>query len=192
MGGPISVTICDIYMIKMEKDVVKPTKPKFYGRFVEDIYVRRKKDQGDQLFYKMNNYCKNIKLKKIATDFQKEVTSVCKEFLKADSLIKLINSVINESCNETESTEDSYIIPPNLFKEEKCIVMIKIPYCEKNEKKSKDFLKKVYSFRGYNFRLLITWKTSKIQTLFDVKEKSFYPSCKIYYDMCDYGENYTN
>ena len=42
LGGPLSVTICDIYMIKMEKDVVKSTKPKFYGRFIEDIYMRRK------------------------------------------------------------------------------------------------------------------------------------------------------
>ena len=34
-------------------------------------------------------------------------------YLKADYPIKFINSVVNEFCNETETTEDSYIIPTN-------------------------------------------------------------------------------
>ena len=109
--------------------------------------------------------------KKIATDFQKEVTSVRKKYLKVDYPIKFINNVINEFCNETESIEDSYIIPSNLFKEEKRVVMVEIPCCEKNEKKSKDFLKKLYNFTGDNFRLVITWKARKRQTLFSVKRK---------------------
>ena len=48
--------------------------------------------------------------KKIAADFQKEVTSVCKNYLKTDCPIKFIKSIINEFSNETESTEDSYIV----------------------------------------------------------------------------------
>ena len=31
MGGPLSVTISDIYMIKMEEDMVKPAKPDSIG-----------------------------------------------------------------------------------------------------------------------------------------------------------------
>ena len=50
MGGPFSVTISYIYVIKMEADVAKPTKPKFYRRFVYDIYIQRKKGQDDKLF----------------------------------------------------------------------------------------------------------------------------------------------
>ena len=38
MGGPLSVTFSDIYMVKMENDVVIPSKPVFYCRFVDDIY----------------------------------------------------------------------------------------------------------------------------------------------------------
>ena len=34
MGGSLSVTISDIYMIKTEEGVVKPTKPKVYRRCV--------------------------------------------------------------------------------------------------------------------------------------------------------------
>ena len=42
IGGPLSVTFSDIYMVKMENDVVIPSKPIFYCRFVDDIYSRQK------------------------------------------------------------------------------------------------------------------------------------------------------
>ena len=40
MGGPLSVTFSDIYMVKMENNVVTPCKPIFYHRFVDDIADR--------------------------------------------------------------------------------------------------------------------------------------------------------
>ena len=49
MGGPLSVTFSDIYMVKMENDVVIPSKPIFYSRFVDDIYSRRK--LGDNVLF---------------------------------------------------------------------------------------------------------------------------------------------
>ena len=58
MGGPLSVTFSDIYMVKMENDVVIPSKPIFYRRFVGDIYSRRK---FFALFDRLNNYHSNIK-----------------------------------------------------------------------------------------------------------------------------------
>ena len=61
MGGPISVVFADIYMCKME-DVVAPLKPIFYKRYVDDTYVRRKKNTTDELFEKLNTYHDNIKL----------------------------------------------------------------------------------------------------------------------------------
>ena len=42
MGGPLSVTFSDIYMVKMENDVAIPSKPIFYHRFVDNIYSRQK------------------------------------------------------------------------------------------------------------------------------------------------------
>ena len=123
--------------------------------------------------------------KKIATDYQKEVISIRKKYLKADHSIKFISNVIIEFCNETESTED------NLFKEEKRIVMVEIPCCEENQKKFKDFLKKFCNFTSDNFRSVIPWKTRKIRTLFSVKGKNLYPSCKIYYGICGCGEDCT-
>ena len=44
MGGPLSVTLSDTYMNKMEKDIVVPTKSVFCRRFGDDIYNRRKKE----------------------------------------------------------------------------------------------------------------------------------------------------
>ena len=61
MGGPLSVTFSEIYMVKMENDVVIPSKPIFYRRFVDDIYSRWK--LGDNvLFDRLNSYHPNIKL----------------------------------------------------------------------------------------------------------------------------------
>ena len=49
-------------MVKMENEVVRPLKPKFYRRYVDDIYNRRRKDEFDKVFYELNNYHQNIKL----------------------------------------------------------------------------------------------------------------------------------
>ena len=62
MGGPLSVTLAEIHMIRMENDVVIPLKPIFYKRFVDDIINRRKKNVPDELFFRLNNYHRNIKL----------------------------------------------------------------------------------------------------------------------------------
>ena len=61
MGGPISVVFADIYMCKMEDDVVAPTKPIFYERYVDNTYIRRKENTKDELFEKLNLYHDDIK-----------------------------------------------------------------------------------------------------------------------------------
>ena len=61
MAGPLYVTFSDIYMVKMKNDVVIPSKPIFYHRFVDHIYSRWK--LGDNvLFDQLNCYHPNIKL----------------------------------------------------------------------------------------------------------------------------------
>ena len=61
MGRQLSVTFSDIFMIKMENDIVISTKPIFYRRYVDDIYNRTKKNIEDS-FKALNSYHKNIKL----------------------------------------------------------------------------------------------------------------------------------
>ena len=43
----------------MEFDVVKPLKPKFYKRYVDDVYSKWIKNQPDKLLKKLNNYRPN-------------------------------------------------------------------------------------------------------------------------------------
>ena len=62
MGGPISVVFSDIFMRKMELDVVVPAKPIFYKRYLDDTHVRREKNDVDKLFEELNSYNENIKL----------------------------------------------------------------------------------------------------------------------------------
>ena len=62
MDGPISVVFSDIFMCKMEFDVVVPAKPIFYKRYVDDTYERRNKNDVDKLFEELNSYNESIKL----------------------------------------------------------------------------------------------------------------------------------
>ena len=58
----MSVAFLDIYMCKMEKDVVVPAKPIFNKCCVDDTYICRKKNINDELFQSLNSYHKDIKL----------------------------------------------------------------------------------------------------------------------------------
>ena len=62
MGGPLSVTLADIHMVRTENELVKPMNPPFYKRFVDDIYSKRNKSQEDILFQALNKFHPNIKL----------------------------------------------------------------------------------------------------------------------------------
>ena len=62
MGGPLSVTLSDTHMIRMETDVVVLIKPIFYKRYIDDIYNRRQKNTSDVLYDALNNYHPKIKL----------------------------------------------------------------------------------------------------------------------------------
>ena len=62
LGGPLSVVLSDIFMCKMEYDVVVPAKPIFYKRYADDTYVRRKNNDVEKLFEELNSYNEDIKL----------------------------------------------------------------------------------------------------------------------------------
>ena len=61
MGGSLSVDFADIFMNKLERDVVIPRDPTLYLRYVDDTFNRRKKNVPDDLFNSLNNYHPNIK-----------------------------------------------------------------------------------------------------------------------------------
>ena len=62
MKGLISVVFSDIYVSKMEEDIVTPMKPHFNKIYLDDTYIWRKKNKPDSLFEKLDSYLSNIKL----------------------------------------------------------------------------------------------------------------------------------
>ena len=47
MGGPVSVVFFDIFICKMEEIAVVPAKPIFHKYYVDETYIRRKKNVND-------------------------------------------------------------------------------------------------------------------------------------------------
>ena len=247
MGGPLSVTLAEIHMIKMENDVVILLKPIFYRRFVDDIINRRKKNVPDELFLKLNNYHRNIKLtikvspvkfldtqfvnlngeietkvyrklnklpvtwssnipkrymrnaingdlhrvKRIAPDFDKEVVQIKEKFLAANFPPRLINSACNDFLNKDNNHENiDFIILPGFFNVKPPVISIEIPYCDKNEVASKQFIKKFNKFTNDKYDIRIKWLTKKMKTLFKLKDPCIHPACKIYTGICICGETH--
>ena len=47
----MSAVFSVIYLSKMEEDIVAPMKPHFYKRYVDNTYIRRKKNKPDSSYY---------------------------------------------------------------------------------------------------------------------------------------------
>ena len=62
IGGTLSETLSDCFMNKMEMDIVLSLKAKFYRRFVDETYRRKKKNQPDELSSKLNSCHPDINL----------------------------------------------------------------------------------------------------------------------------------
>ena len=58
----------------MENDVVIPSKPIFYCRYVDDIYNRRKKNIEDSLFKALNSCHKKIGFHRYLRDTKETVS----------------------------------------------------------------------------------------------------------------------
>ena len=53
--------LANIFMSKLEMDVVRPYNPPFYNRYVDDCFSKRKQDAPDELLQQLNDYHRNIK-----------------------------------------------------------------------------------------------------------------------------------
>ena len=86
--------------------------------------------------------------------------------------------------------DESFIILPSLSEITKIVVFVEILYCELNEIKSKNFVKKFHKFINNSFRIVITWKTRNILSLLPLEDKKNYKSCVIYKEDCCCGSHY--
>ena len=78
----------------------------------------------------------------------------------------------------------------NFLQKKKQVVLIEVPYCEKNETSSKQFLKKFHDLTNDFYEIKIKWITKKIRNLFHLKSKNPHPACAIYEGVCACKENY--
>ena len=69
-------------------------------------------------------------------------------------------------------------------------ISIEIFCCELNEIKSKHFLKKFHKFTNNSFKIVITWITRNIRSLFRVKDKNDYKSGVTHKRDCSCGSRY--
>ena len=94
--------------------------------------------------------------------------------------------------NDFESKEHDPMISSFLFDnfESKPIVLIDVPFCNKNEKVSKQLFEKLKTSTKVKYDFTAVWKTKKVRLL-SLKEKNTYLSCKTYEALCSCKENYT-
>ena len=118
--------------------------------------------------------------KRTSSNFDKKILLIKEKFMKSDYLLRFINTAVNEFQKGKEYRDESFIIPTSLFEIAKPLILIEIPYRELNEIKSKHFLKKFHKLTNNSFRMVITWKTRNIRSLFPLKDKIDYKSCVIY------------
>ena len=101
------------------------------------------------------------------------------------SVLIQFNGKLSEKSNE----EDDYILPPDFY-EIKKLILIEVPYCEKNETSSKHFLQKFHELTNDSYEIQIKWIIKMMTILFRLKSKNLHPACAIYQGICTYKENY--
>ena len=121
-----------------------------------------------------------------------EISKIRQRFFNPYFPLRLINGVIkqfNDKLSEKSNEQDDYILLSNFF-EIKKVILIEVPYCEKNETSSKRFLKKFHELTNDLFEIKIKWITKKMRDLFCLKSKNHHPACAICEGGCTYKANY--
>ena len=93
--------------------------------------------------------------------------------MKADYPLRFINSVVNEFQKGKECADESFIILASLSKIAQPFVFVEVPYCN-------------------SFRMVMTWKTRNIRSLFPLKDKIDCKLCVIYKGDCSCGSRYVS
>ena len=138
-----------------------------------------------------NKYKKNAirtelhRAREISSNFEEEILRIKTKFSDAGFPIRFIDSAIREFKNVPDDIE----IPNWLF-EDRQTVIIRLPYCEMNEKQSIQFTDKLSRLTQNKYIFKIVWKTKKIRSLFPLKDRNEHRSCVIYKGICSCGEAY--
>ena len=125
---------------------------------------------------------------KITTDFENEINVIKSKFKNADYPPRFINSIVNDFKNKQRN------VPANSENEksnnEKKFIPIRLPFCEINEKISKQFINKLNNYTNNKCTFLIIWNTKKLKTLFPLKDRLDSRAVVIYDGICTCNERY--
>ena len=130
--------------------------------------------------YKRNTISVDLhRSKRISSNFDTEVHVIKSKFKSVGYPLSFIDNVIHtfkernivDQNNIIDDNDDAPLIPPHFFEVNKRFILLKLPFCQTNETKSKHFLKKFHHFTKNNFEIAISWETRKIQTLFHLMDK---------------------
>ena len=104
--------------------------------------------------------------KKICSDFEQELNIIREKYEKASYPQRFVESVIKsfkEKQTKPKQKDDA-------DEEQKPFVLVRIPYCDKNEKISRTFLEKIRDLTQGKCSFNIIWQSRKIKTLFKIKD----------------------
>ena len=79
-------------------------------------------------------------------------------------------------------------MPPRFFDVKLPVIFIEIPYCNKNEVASKQFIKKFNKCTNDKYNIRIKWLTREMKTFFKLKDLCIHPASKVYKGVCICGE----
>ena len=124
----------------------------------------------------------------ISDDFGREVTNIRERYRQAG----YPEGFVNQTIKDFNFSRFQRIIPEKLFEEsdDRPIIRVRLPFCHKNENLSRTFLKKLYAFIGDSFKVYVIWNTTKIRSLFPMKDMNLHPNCVIYEGTCSCGQVY--
>ena len=124
------------------------------------------------------------RMSEIACDFEEGLARIREKYNKAGYPIIFVNSFISSFTNDNPASQ-----PRDIYEMR---VLINLPFCPENEKYTKLFLSKLNIFSENKFSFLILWKTRKLLSLFQLKDKVDSKHCfnVVYEGTCSCGTNY--
>ena len=109
----------------------------------------------------------------MSSNFDEKIPLIKEKFIETDYPLRFINRVVNEFQKGKECADESFIILASLSKIAQPFVFVEVRYCN-------------------SFRMVMTWKTRNIRSLFPLKDKIDYKLCVIYKGDSSCGSRYVS
>ena len=138
-----SPVLANIFMSKLEDDIVTPNAPALYHRYIDDWTHWSSKIPTK---WKRNAITDALhRAKRISSNLAQDIEEIRTNFIKSDYPRNFVDNTIKSFQDRLH--EEEPLIPTNLMEERRRIT-IRIPFCERNEKASSTFKTKSFSWQS--------------------------------------------